>query len=251
MTSASKPTPQATANIVRLPPDREPPEVDPAAAAVHEHRHGVVHALGDVEVARQEVARPHRDDPERDLRAGEGLHDLEHRAVTPDGDHHVHAALHGAGGPRRSWPLVVTRRAIDRPARRLQLPARLAHGLADLAARPPAPDDERPRHPGSPVRTRPSCRAPSRAARATQRQAGRARSSNPHPDRSIIVIVRLRCARAARCRSRPPRCSSWAWWGTWDAPAGRVLDNCGACRGAAAITVRPVDRVCPGRARAS
>ena len=75
-----------------------PPEVDAAASAADEDVHGPVRTTRDAEVAGQQVARPHRDDPERDRRLGQLLDDLEDGAIAAHGHDDIDMRLHRARG---------------------------------------------------------------------------------------------------------------------------------------------------------
>jgi hypothetical protein len=61
--------------------DRHLPEVDPTAATGKDDIDGLLPGQWDAEVSGEEVARPHRYDPETHLRAGQRLDDLAHGAV--------------------------------------------------------------------------------------------------------------------------------------------------------------------------
>ena len=97
ITSASKPTPQATVKSRRLPPTVIRPTSMRRRRPVSAVRTASSARVRELQVPGQEVAGARRHDPERDPAAGERGRDLEDHAVAADADHQLGAALDRSG----------------------------------------------------------------------------------------------------------------------------------------------------------
>ena len=77
-----------------------PAEIDLARVAGLDHAPGLARAGRQAELRGEDIHRADGQDAERDIRAGDAIDHLIHRAVAAGGHDHAEALLHGIGGDR-------------------------------------------------------------------------------------------------------------------------------------------------------